>query len=114
MLGNEGFKQFNNLLLLATRQTGSGLEELTELAACRLQPLGLRLSEKFLDRNPEGLGHRNQDIGAGKLPRRLPIADVGLILLDLPGQLTLGESGSLTQGTKSGCSLGHIPIIRAS
>ena len=102
MLGDEEFDEVGQLLLLAAWQAGSFLEDLAQFATRCRDALGTGLAQEFLDRDTQGLGHGDEHVGTGEVPALLPIADVGLVLADLAGQLALGQSSGLPEGFEVG------------
>jgi len=97
VLVDEGFDDFDDLVLLRTRKACDILE----------RPLGLpngawaaicegRDTKKLLDGAAEDFGHLGQDVGARGLIAVLPEGDVLLGLADELGELDLGEAGGAT------------------
>ena len=78
-----------DLLLLAARELGHGLEYLAHLASRSRGTPCLGFAEELLDGDAKGLCHRDQDVGAREVPAGLPIVDVRWLLPDLPGEFTL-------------------------
>lgn len=110
--GKKTFGHLDDLLLLAARQAGHGLENLAEPAACGLRPLGLGLAEQFLNGDAENFGNRHQNIGTRDGARALPKADVGVVLIDLAGQFADGKTGVDTELTELGNTFCHVVSIR--
>jgi len=75
--------------------------DLAELAARSAVAPGAGLAQEFLDRHAQGGGHGDEHVGTGKVPALFPVADVGLVLADLAGQLALGQTSGFPEGTES-------------
>ena len=101
MLGQEGLDDLDDLVLLAAGQPSHFLEDLAEPAARNAVAPGAGLAQEFLDRDAQGLGHGDEHVGTGEVPALLPIADVGLVLADLAGQLALGQASGFPEGSKA-------------
>ena len=88
MLRDQGFDDFENLLLLTAGQLGHGFKHGARLAA-RLDRPTSRFTKQRFHSHAQGFCHRQQHVRAGEVPAVFPIADVGLVLPDLPGQFPL-------------------------
>lgn len=65
------------------------------LAGGGSSPAGARHAEQLFHADAQGLGDGDQLVGARQLPAPLPIADVGVRLADLPGELAHRQAGLL-------------------
>ena len=87
MLANEWFQDRHDLFLLARRQLRRLIEKLTHAACRRKNPLRFIFTQKLFDRDAKRGSHRNEQIRARQIAGAFPIADVGVVLVDLPGEL---------------------------
>ena len=97
MLTDERLENRDNLFLLAARESRRLIEELAHAARRRKHAFGFVFSEQLLDGNAQCRSHGNQQIRARQISRALPIPDIGMILIQLPGQLSNREPGGLAQ-----------------
>ena len=98
MSGHQSLDDFGNLLLLASRELGDPLKSLVEATARSDDAPRLGLAKKFLDGDTERTGHWNQHVGTRRVAALLPIANVRLILTNLPGQFALRKTSGLSKG----------------
>lgn len=89
-MGDVGFQQLDDFLLLPARESRHVVEELSKFAGWRPGPFSTRrVAEQLFDGDPEGARHGNQYIRPRQRAAGLPVADVGLLLRNESGELPL-------------------------
>ena len=96
-LANERLNKLNDLLLLAARQLRRRLEDLAKLAGSDRGPFGPRLTKDFLHTHAQDGGELRQQLAFGNASCFFPIDDVGVMDVELAGQLADRNPGAFAQ-----------------
>jgi hypothetical protein len=97
VLSDEDLDELGQFRLLAARQPQGILKHQAELSTRSNDTLGPGFAQQLMHGDAERLGHRQQHVGTRQVAALFPIADVRLVLADLPGQFPLRKAGGFAQ-----------------
>ena len=110
--GDDGFHDRHDALALSARHAGNPGNNIAQPSAGLAVVPRLLLAEQFLDADAQRLRDGQQHIRSRRPAGGLPIADVRLVLTDLPRKLALGQSRRFPKFFESRHYFRHVQIIR--
>ncbi len=102
MLCDQGFDNFDDLLLLPPWQFRDSFKCTTGFAAWPNNPLRLWLAQYFVGADSKSLRNGHHHVRTWQVPARLPKVHVGGLLPDLPGKFTQRQARCLAEFAQSG------------